>query len=146
REAFHALVVLERELPQEMVRQHHHVRPAETERGHLDVNDVEAVVEIFAKAPRLHVGRQIAVGGREQADIGADRIVAADALEGALLEHLEELHLRELRDLTDLVEKEGAAVGLLEATDATPIGARERALLVPEQLALEERLGEGGAV
>ncbi len=50
------------------------------------------------------------------------------------------------RDLADLVEEERAAVGLLEAADPALVGAGERALLVTEELALEERLGERGAV
>ena len=44
------------------------------------------------------------------------------------------------RDLADLVEEERAAVGLLEAALAARDGAGERALLVAEELALEERL------
>ena len=50
------------------------------------------------------------------------------------------------RDLADLVEEERAAVGLLEAPLATRDRAGERAALVAEQLALEERLGERRAV
>ena len=50
------------------------------------------------------------------------------------------------RDLADLVEEQRAAVGLLEAALAARDGAGERALLVPEQLALEQALGERRAV
>jgi hypothetical protein len=42
--------------------------------------------------------------------------------------------------LADLVEEERAAVGLLEAADAAAVGAGEGALLVAEELGLEERL------
>ena len=50
------------------------------------------------------------------------------------------------RDLANLVEEERPAVGLLEAALAPADRARERALLVAEELALEERLGERRAV
>ena len=80
------------------------------------------------------------------AHVDLDRLVAADALERALLQDAQELDLRRRRDLADLVEEERAAVGLLEAPGAPPIGAGEGALLVAEELALEERLGERGAV
>ena len=51
------------------------------------------------------------------------------------------------RHVADLVEEEGAAVGLLEAAPVAPlVRAGEGALLVAEQLALEERLGQRGAV
>src|SRR2546422_11770383 len=46
----------------------------------------------------------------------------------------------------DFVEEQRAAPGLLEPTDLARDGAREGALLVPEQLALEQVLGNGGAV
>ena len=75
-----------------------------------------------------------------------NRLVAPDPLERALLQDAQELDLRPHRDLADLVEEQRAAVRLLEAPDAALVGAGERALLVPEQLALEERLGERGAV
>ena len=48
--------------------------------------------------------------------------------------------------LADLVEEDGAAVGLLEQALLVPGRPGERALHVPEQLALEQVLGEGGAV
>ena len=71
---------------------------------------------------------------------------AADALELALLEHAQQLGLGLEGHLADLVEEERAAVGQLEAADASVDGAGERALLVAEQLALDESGGQGGAV
>ena len=50
------------------------------------------------------------------------------------------------RQLADLVEEQRAAVGQLEAALALRDGAGERALLVTEQLALEQRLGQRRAV
>src|SRR5439155_15430376 len=48
--------------------------------------------------------------------------------------------------LADLVEEERALVGELELPELLGVGVGERALLVPEELALEERLRDGGAV
>ena len=45
----------------------------------------------------------------------AHGLVAADALELALLQHAQQLDLHRQRDLADLVEEQRAAVGLLEA-------------------------------
>src|SRR5262249_19759801 len=67
---------------------------------------------------------------------------AADALEAPLLEHPQELGLAALGQLADLVEEQRAAVGQLEAADLLVRGAGEGALLVAEELALEERLGQ----
>ena len=72
--------------------------------------------------------------------------VAADALELVLLQEAQQLDLDRRRDLADLVEEQRAAVGLLEAPFAPPDRAGERAALVAEELALEQRLGERGAV
>ncbi len=69
-----------------------------------------------------------------------------DALELALLQRAQELHLHLDRDLADLVEEERAAVGELEAPRLARHGAGERAALVAEELALDELLRDGRAV
>src|SRR4029079_8937497 len=58
----------------------------------------------------------------------------------------QDLGLRVRAHVPDLVEEERAAVGLLEAADALLVGAGERALLVAEQLGLEEVLLQRRAV
>ena len=71
---------------------------------------------------------------------------AAEPSERAFLQHAQQLDLGGRRHLADFVQKERAAIGQLEAS-LTPVGgARERALLVPEDLAFEQRLGNGRAV
>jgi len=50
------------------------------------------------------------------------------------------------RDLADLVEEERAARGGLEAALAARRGAGEGALLVAEELGLEDGPGDGGLV
>ena len=134
------------EAAEEVVREHEDVAAALAQRRQLDVDDVEAVVEVLAEAALLHLGGEVAVRRGDDAHVDRDGLVAADALERPLLEHAEELHLHGRRDLADLVEEERAAVGLLEAADAPLVRAGERALLVAEELALEERLGERRAV
>ena len=75
---------------------------------------------------------------RDDAHVDLDRLVAAHALELALLQHAQELDLHLQRQVADLVEEQRAAVGELEAALPPRHGAGERALLVAEQLALEE--------
>ena len=74
------------------------------------------------------------------------RLRAADARDLPLLEHAQQLHLRRQRHVADLVEEQRARVRELEAPDATLGRAGERALLVAEQLALEQRLRQRPAV
>src|SRR6185503_18389386 len=54
--------------------------------------------------------------------------------------------LQRRRQLADLVEEQGAAVGLFEGSGVRAIGAGEGALLVAEQLAGHERRRERAAV
>jgi hypothetical protein len=63
-----------------------------------------------------------------------------------VLQEAQQLHLQRGGQLADLVEEERAAVRRLDAAAPLGVGARERALLVAEQLALEQRLGDRPAV
>jgi hypothetical protein len=81
---------------------------------------------------------------------------AADALHRAFLENTKELHLHVGRHVADLVQKERAAVGILEAAALLADGAGEGALLMAEQFRFEQiprdraaidgDIGFGGAV
>src|SRR6185369_7876459 len=72
--------------------------------------------------------------------------VGAEPADDLLLDHLEKLALQRRRDVTDLVEEQGAAVGRLEQAGAGGLGVGEGALLVAEELGLDERLRQRGAV
>src|SRR5262249_54747783 len=91
-------------------------------------------------------GAEVAVGRRDDAQV--DRLVAvrADAADLAILQRAEELGLELGRHLADLVEKQRPAARLLEGADAPRPGAGEGALLVAEELALQEVRGERAAV
>ena len=78
------------------------------QRRKIDVDHVQPIVEIAAEAAALDVFLQIAVRGRDDADIHRNRLRATDRYRFALLQHAEELDLRGGRHLTDLVEKERA--------------------------------------
>src|SRR5581483_4942737 len=123
-----------------------HVVHALAERRDVEQDHVQAIVEVLAQDAFLEGLLQVAVRCRDDADVDRDRRRRAEALDLPLLERAEELRLEARVHLADLVEKEGAAVGLLEAADPPAVGARERALLVTEELRLEERLRHGGAV
>ena len=79
---------------------------------------------------------------RHDAHVDLDAARPAEPLEPPLLQHAQQLDLRRRRDVTDLVEEQRAAVGHLEATGLRRHRAGERALLVAEELALEQRLGQ----
>src|SRR5690606_11450754 len=80
------------------------------------------------------------------AHVGGNELCAAHAHERAGLEHPQEFHLQLRGHLGDLVEEDGAAVRALEEALVLPVGAREAAALVAEQLALDELRRDRAAV
>src|SRR5439155_9877412 len=99
---------------------------------------VEAEKEVLAKEALLDEDAQILVGRRDDAHVGLDRRAAADGRVLALLQDAQEPRLRLHRHVADLVEKERAALGLLETAGAAGVGAGEGALLVAEQFGFDE--------
>src|SRR6185295_11296167 len=63
-----------------------------------------------------------------------------------VLQYPQQLHLQGDRQLADFVEKERPAIGFFEESPAITVGVGESSLLVPEQLALQQILGDGAAV
>jgi hypothetical protein len=114
--------------------------------GNLQRKDVEAVVEVLAEAPGRHLLRHVAVAGGQHADVERDRLLAADALHLALLQHAQQLGLQAERHFRNLVEQQRAALGLLELAGLGRLGAGERALLVAEQGGFEQVVGNRRAV
>ena len=104
----------------------------------LDRKHVEPEIQVLAKPAALHLLLEVAVGGGDHAHVDGAGALLADALEIALLQHAQQLALQLQRNFADLVEKQRAAVGELEAADAVAHRAGEGALDVAEELALEQ--------
>src|SRR5262249_62020035 len=83
---------------------------------------------------------------RADTAVDAEGARGADRDDLALLEDAQKGCLRLERQVADLVEKEGAAVGRTDKPGPILGGARERALLVAEELALDQRVRDGAAV
>ncbi len=137
---------LPRALLQEVACQHGHVFVALAQRGQAQADDVEAVEQILAEGAVAHALLQVLVGGGDDAHMCLDGLVAAHAVEMPVRQHTQQARLQVERHVADFIEKERAALGLLEA--AAPLGlcAREGAALVAEQLGLQQVLGDGGGV
>ena len=90
----------------------------------------EAVEEILAEAALGDLLLEVLVRGGEHADVDADGLLAAHALEGLLLQDAQHLGLGLEAHVADLVEEERAAVGELELAapprDRAGEGARAR--------------------
>ena len=138
--------VLHVELAQEVIDEHRDLLPTLAERRDADLDDVETVVEVLAELMDAHRGLEVAVGGGDQAHVGVDDLLAADAGELAVLQHVEQLGLQPQRHLADLVQEERALVSRFELAWLLPIGARKRALLVTEELGFQQLAGQRGAI
>src|SRR5690606_40117485 len=73
-------------------------------------------------------------------------VLAAQPLELAILHHAQQLFLHFHRGGGDLVEKERAAVGLLEPALTSLGSAGERALLVAEEFRVEQVVRQRAAI
>ena len=91
-------------------------------------------------------GFEILVRRRDDADVHLDRPRRPEPLDLPFLQHAQDLGLRLRAHVADFVEEDRAAVGLLELADLLLGRAGERALLVAEQLRLDQLLGNRGAV
>src|SRR6266540_763797 len=116
------------------------------ERGQRDSDDAQAVEQVFAEILVLDSRFEIAVGGRQDADVHRDVLSGAQALDGPFLKYAQKLGLSAGIEVADFVEKQRAALGLLEAADTARLRAGEGAAFVAEQFALQQRFRDGGAV
>ena len=109
---------------QEMVDQGRDVFFSLPQGRHCHRHHIEAVKEILPEGALLHPFFQVPVGGADDPHIGVDGLIAAQPLKLPFLEKTQELDLEGRGKLADLVEKEGAAVGLFEPADPALAGAR----------------------
>ena len=116
------------------------------QRRQTDWEAADAVVQVFAEAAvRDHLPERF-MGRRHQAEIRMHRAQATHRAEAAGLDQAQQLHLHRQRYLANFIEEQSAAMRRFSQADLALVGASERALLVAEQLALEQRLGQAGTV
>jgi len=106
----------------------------------------QAVVEVLTKPARLDLVTQVSVRCRDHAEVDFDRNVTSHSNHLRPLEDTEELCLQRGRELSNLVDEHSATARGLEEPDAPLVGSGERALLVPEEKRLGQRLREGAGV
>ena len=129
-----------------MPAEHRDVGRALAQRRQAQVDDVEAIEEVLAEAPRLHLAPEVAVADGDDAHVHLERVTAAHPMHLALLQHPEQLGLHGERDLRHFVEDQRAAGGHLEPPRPARHRAGEGAALVTEQLGFHEALGQRRAV
>src|SRR5207244_800134 len=83
---------------------------------------------------------------RNDSHVYFDLLAAAHALERMPFQHAQKLRLRLRAHLANLVEHQRALIGRFELADLALGRPGERALLMTEQLAFQQRLGQRGTV
>ena len=107
---------------------------------------VETIVEIFAEPAGGDFLAQPAVGGRQHPQLQRDGGAAAQAFDLALLQYPQQFRLQAERHFGDLIQQQGAALGLFKLSRVRGVRAGEGAALVAEQNGLEHVLRDGRAV
>ena len=126
--------------------QHRNLVPALAQRRQREMNDAEPIEQVLAEFPFFAQLAQVAVGGRDDARIHGDPLVGTDPLNLVRLQHAQQLHLPCQGQLADFVEEDGAGVRALEFALAIGRCAGECAPAMPEQLGLQQIVGNGPAV
>ncbi len=129
-----------------MLRERGDVLAPGAERREAEADDGKPEVEVLAKAPVVHVLGEVAIRRSDDAHVDLPDRVAADAPDLAVLEDAEELRLQRRGKLADLVEEDGAALGLLEDAGAVRDRPAEGAPEVTEELTFDQVLGDAAAV
>ncbi len=107
----------------------------------------DSVIEVLAKRPGLHHGRQIPVAGADQPEIHRLRSVAADRGNTALLQHPQQPGLGQQRQLANFIQHQDAAVGGAQiALTALAAGAAEGPAHIAKQLGLHQVCRQGATV
>ena len=102
--------------------------------------------QILTEQAFTHPNFQILVRRGNHPHVDLDRRMPAHPIELAVGQHPQQagLHLR--RHIADLVQKQGAAIGLLEAAASLCRRAGEGATLMAEQFGFQQVLGDGGGI
>ena len=116
------------------------------QRRQLQGKHVQPKKEVFAKEPLGHQRPQVAMGGRQHADIYRNASVASQRLHPAFFQHPQQAHLGFQGHVADLVQEKRAAVGLAHPPVARGMRPRKGAPFVAEELRLDESASQGSAV
>ena len=107
---------------------------------------VQAEKKIFAEATRCNGFRKIGIRERHQARVHAQRIRAAQPLEGALFDHAQQLGLHTGRQRGDFVENDRAALRHFEAALLACDSTSKCAALVAKKFGFDKLSRKAGAI
>ena len=104
------------------------------------------MVEVGAERPARDGPFEVLVGRDHETDVDGNLTVAAHGTDTPLLQGAQQLYLRLVTQIPDLVEKQRASVGRFESARLVGQSPREGPLDVPEKLRGRQIAGNGPAV
>src|SRR5580704_9896408 len=119
---------------EEVLRQRQDVFAAFAQRRDLERDYAQAEIQVSAEFAGRNFAPQLAIGRRHDAHVDLARLRRADSQHLAVLEHAQQLGLEVGTRLADLVEKQRAARGAFETSEALANCAGERSFLMAEEL------------
>jgi hypothetical protein len=122
---------------QEMPGQWQDIVQTLTQRRYFDRNDIQPIVEVPAKTTGLHVSKEGSIRCCQKAIVHCNFFVAAERSDTIGLNGTQQCRLQIERHISDFIEKERAALGLAEPSQAF-VTAPPKALFVPKKLARQE--------
>src|ERR1700687_1764148 len=134
------------EFAQEISCQRGDVLPAVAQGRHVKGNHVQAIEKILAKGAARDFLFEMLVRCGDDAHVDAQGSVGAYALEALFLEYPQNFRLRAEAHVSDFIEEERPAVGLLKFTDLVFRRAGKAALNMPEELGLDQFLRNRRAI
>ena len=111
-----------------------------------DSEFVETVVDILAKPARPHLALERNIGGGDDPHVHGDWPLAAERLHLSFLQRTQQLCLGRKGKVDNLIEEEASARGELELPGLSLMGTGERALLIAEELRLDQGVRDRAAV
>ena len=116
------------------------------QRGHLDGNRVETIVEIFAEATLTDGLTDVYVCSGYDAHIGLTHLGSSHGDILARFEHTQQSGLSGQWQLAHLIEEQGALIGHTEVSWRIVNGTCVRTLYMTKELGIDGTLGDGTAV
>ena len=126
-----------------MPRQEEDVAAALAQRRQDQDDGTQAVHEVLAEQPRGHAPLEVHVGGAQHPHVRAADLRLPHPAVLLLLDEAEQLGLAPWRELRHLVHEERPALGPRHVSLARGDRAGEGPADVPEQLGLEQLVGQG---
>src|SRR5580698_1993953 len=117
---------------QKLIRHHRNIFFVLAQRRKLDRHNAQPIVQIFAKLSGANLRRQIAMRRANHTNIHRNRLRASKPLDHSIFQSAQDFRLRYRIHITDLVQKQRAAVRLLESALFLLRRPGERAALVTE--------------